>query len=271
MKTDLKIKLIYVSAGVLLIIGVAFIWYTNDKSKHGTSKPIANQMEQDLAMGSSKGLLGNSSFNNESTSNQLTNQKLVNQAQNEEQIKKVVADAKSIGGISQETTESKETPAEILQRYFKVTESQEVKDEVYAVVHPMEVEIQQTYLQKINDLEKKEKELENDLATASDENRSKFQGELEKLKVDLWEIRVEESEKVTLMADAGHKVLIRYLTNEDIRIAREEMWRTMAPPVGALQRDEFSEIWIKAGREAMKRLKAKGWVPANPNESYYVN
>jgi hypothetical protein len=269
MKTDLKIKLIYVSAGVLLIIGIVFIWYTNDKSKHGTSKPITSQMEQDLAMGSSKGLLSKPSFNDESISNQLTNQKLANQAQNGEQIKKVIADTNSLGGVLQATNESKETPAEILQRYLKVTESQEVKDEVYAVVHPMDVEIEQTYLQKLNDLEKKEKELEGDLATASDENRSKVQGELEKVKTDLWETRVEQSEKVTLMADAGHKVLLRYLTNEDIRIAREEMWRTMAPPAGALQRDEFSEIWIKAGREAMKRLKAKGWVPANPNESYY--
>jgi uncharacterized protein YneF (UPF0154 family) len=265
----LKIRLmILVICGLLIIGGIGIFLWQQNQSKQLADNPTMNKSSQDMTIKSSKGSLDKPITASVDASSKLIQTALVS-GEKKDQTKKDDILSNSLEKNLQTNTESrKETPAETFQRYLKVTESQEVKDEVYAVTLPMEDEIWQTYHQKIDDLEKKEKELE----IASGDNGSKVQDELAKVKAELWETRVERSEKIMLMADAGHKVLLKYLTNEDIRIGREEMWRTMAPPGGfsAILGDaKAREMSAKLKTEAMARLKAKGWIPANPNESYY--
>jgi len=135
---------------------------------------------------------------------------------------------------------------------------------------PLEAETY-PYLDQMKKLEDKEKYLKQDLETAFGESKSNIQRKLESVKAILWETRVEYFEKVTLLGDAVHKVFLNHFTNEEIRIAREEMWRTMTPPSGAFMNNESRELTTKAAREAIARLKAKGWIPANPDERWYVN
>jgi hypothetical protein len=269
MKIGVKAKIIsFGVVGVLVLGGTGVVVWHNHNSEQNIPINSTNQVVE-----KPKASISQSSIKKTVSSNVIT--KSVNESRdlqdNSKQEKKV-----SEATANPEMTESNintpvegKTPAEILKKYREIMSSPEFMAETKSILIPPRIAMNDD-AKKIKELENKEKELENNLQTASKDKRSDIENELAKTKDEIWETRVGMQKKAILQDDALQRLKLKYLTVEEIRIAQQEMRKTSPSfPIGNSEEDNTEEGKLNsmAWTEAVKRLKADGWI-SNPLRAY---
>lgn len=269
MKIGIKTKILVAGTLAVLVLGGTgtTIWYSR-QSVRETTEPIVIQAPQKVAsvpqVASSKKL---------NKIDDKTIDKQSKDAQEKTQIDKTtVLSNLPKESLQAETKPQEESPAELLDRYTKVSYSPEYQAELQKIFQSMEPELQPVQ-EKFIKLDTKEKELERDLENATEENRSRIQDELAKTKADLWEAEVDLYEKSVLTEDAIWQLYLKYFTKEQLRIVNAEKDRrsqagekSNLPPLN-ISEEEKARI-DKLIAEAKSRLRSRGWVSHSPNDSF---
>jgi RNA polymerase sigma-70 factor, ECF subfamily len=200
MKIGIKTKILVAGALAVLVLGGTgtTIWYSRQSARETTESSVIQTPQKvasvsQVAVASSKKL---SKIDDKAIDKQNKD------TQEKTQIDKTtVLSNLPKESLRAETKPQEESPAELLERYMKVSYSPEYQAELQKIFQSMEPEIQ-PYHEKVMNLKTKEKELERDLENSTEENRSKIQDELAKTKADLWEAEVDRYEKSVLIEDA---------------------------------------------------------------------
>ncbi len=264
MKMGVKVKSIAVAIIALISIGILLRFLFYNDPKQDTLGQLANQTAQKAY---EKSIQSQPNIVNETITEMKSAEKarqLSETAKKDDQIKEAIAWFDSLSEDSQKETK-KETPAELLQRWYRTQNTPEFQAYAHSVIEPLlngeDIEL----ADKIKELGNKETKLINDLETASSEEKSKIQSELEKVRSDIWETRITRSEKLILVADAIWSVHLKYFTIDELLAVRQEIGRNQPAPSNPTNQNRARMIRA----EAIARLKARGWIPANPDESWY--
>ena len=156
-----------------------------------------------------------------------------------------------------------EASIKALKKYNEIVNSPEFMAESHNILFNSKI-AQIEFEENIRDLESKEKELEHSLMTASPDRRGNIEDDLGKIKNELWEVNVELATKIILTDDTYQKLKLRYITVDEIRLAQQEISKEMP---SFLSIGGSDQIDLTANDEAIRRLKAGGWIP-NPLRSY---
>jgi len=184
------------------------------------------------------------------------------------QIAQAIAWLDSLEGSPQ--TETKPgSPTEIISRYLKLINSSEYRAEARSILVASRRE-QIAYMKKVEDLENEEKKIKGELESASHEGYNSLQRELDKVRHELRETKIDLAREIILQDDAIHKLSLRHFTIDQIQVARQEIAKN-APaflPSG-MSAGGKELITPELRTEAMRRLRAVGWIPAMPETYYY--
>ncbi|MEK7398021.1 MAG: sigma-70 family RNA polymerase sigma factor [Candidatus Poribacteria bacterium] len=269
MKIGVKTKIISIGiVGILVLGGTGIVvWHIHNTNSTEQSTPI-NSINQ--VMSKPESLVSQSPIK-KTVLGDVTH-KLVNESKylpdkniKEKEVNEIATNSKE---SNTNTIVEGKTPAEILKKYNAIMSSPEFMAEARNILVSGRIEIGVDE-KKIEELKNKEKELENNLQTASEDKRSDIENELAKTKDEIWETRVNIQKQQILNDDAYQKLKLKYITVEEIRIAQQELRKTRPQLPSGSEDDNTEEGKLNsmAWDEALKRLKADGWEP-NPLRSY---
>jgi RNA polymerase sigma-70 factor, ECF subfamily len=261
MKISAKVKILAIGVAAVLMLGGmgVMVWHYHQSAQETLMSSVSQAEQQKNLAPLNKNLLITNSIVNENVNKSTEKQENVRDAKITDQKSLLIAGTGQ--GIEQAEAKTVETP---LKKYQRIWYSPEFQAEFENATAPYETEYERLKKEAVELLQKKNN-LENDMASASGENRDKIQKELGKVETDYKESRMQACTSFSMMIFQSDRVTLKYFTSEEYHEALFQMTESggmpTPPPLPTKEEGEASGNLVfsqEEWSEAERRLNAKG-------------